>query len=199
MNAPLSINDASIKLATNCELALAESTPLVLHKETWRQVRQFGIRRFDSDDPLDFPAAEPVLFLANDRFEFARDTRDAKGAEVAVIIPARDECGDIADIAAWIPENGRLALWRGTVAMLGQHNLYDPRLDDPIFVHESVADWLRSGRSGIYIIRPLGAALLFASFNPTLGVRSESFGRRLRTTLIIPSPRVLVSSTARVS
>jgi hypothetical protein len=91
----------------DCAVALAESALLVQHKDMWLKVRHLGIGWFESDDPLDSLCAEPVVFRG-DKFDFARDLRDATGAVMAVLIPARDEFDDLADIAAWLPDKNKI-------------------------------------------------------------------------------------------
>ena len=195
MNAPRA---AIPELPNECELALAESMPATLYPEIWREIRRAGIGLFDSDDPFDFLQAEPVVFLPNDRFEFARNLRDAAGAEIAALIPCRDESGDITDIAAWELTSDKTALWRGAVGMLGEDNL-EPRLDEPLLVHETVTGWLRHGRRGIFILDYFHAAYVFLATFPTLGVQDERFGRKLRETLTIQAPPIRVAAKARAA
>jgi hypothetical protein len=113
-------------LLNDRELELLDCTPVAIDAKMHGKLWGLGIRQTAD---LYF---EPVVFLPNGRFEFARDVRDATGAAVAVIIPAPDESSDLTDIAAWEPESGRLALLLGRVSMLGQENLYSPRLGSSV-------------------------------------------------------------------
>jgi hypothetical protein len=136
-------------------------------------------------------ARDNVAFLENNRFEFARNLRDDVDITSAVVIPCRDEFGDLADFIAWRGE--QVAIWLGRVAMVGQHEIFQPRVGEPLVVHETVLDWLREGRSGIVVIDPERAAPLLHMAEP-LGVTSMDFGRRLRRALTVRRPRILVKA-----
>jgi hypothetical protein len=136
---------------------------------------------------------ESVVFLPDDRFEFARDVSDASGAHVAVVFPASDDLGQLLDLAAWDPETGRLALLLGRVSMLGQDNLYSLRLGEPLAMHETPLDWLKSNRDGVFVIDPQRASPLLRMVEP-LGVRCASFGRRMRQAMTIRAPRIVVAA-----
>jgi hypothetical protein len=139
-----------------------------------------------------------VIFRPGRLFDFSREVRELRGHVAGVIIPVRDECGDLVDLAAWNVDGGSLALWRGAASMLGAENIFAPRLGDPLLVHETPLDWLRAGRRGVYIIDPQRAAPLLRLGEP-LGVTREAHGRRLRQALTIPSPRIVVASNARAA
>jgi hypothetical protein len=141
---------------------------------------------------------EPVVFLPNDCFEFARDARDPSGAVVAVIFLARDDLGDPSDLAAWEPETGRLALWLGRVSILGQDNLYDWRLGDPLMVHETPLEWLKAGREGVFVIDSQRASPLLRMVEP-LGVKRPEYGRQLQAALTIRAPRIVVAAQRRAA
>ena len=99
-------------ILTDCELALAESPATALGDP---YLRALGIspRAIVGKSLLDGVVIEPVAFTSQGRFEFARDLSDQRGAVRAFVFPARDEAGSIVDLAAWRPEDDRLALWRG--------------------------------------------------------------------------------------
>lgn len=186
---------------TEVETALALCAPVVLHEPSWRHLHDLGIRSggMNGSRPLDALCVEEVVFLDGGRFEFCRDAGYG-GRRVAIIIPARDEFGDLADLAAWHIESGKLALWRGRAAMFGAENVYAPRLGEPLKVDETVRDWLRAGREGVFVIdgaRQRAAALLRMA--EPLGVRTEAFGRRLREALTIRAPRIVVAAPARAA
>jgi hypothetical protein len=141
---------------------------------------------------------EPVVFLPDERFEFARDARDACGAVVAIVFSAPDDLGQLLDLAAWDPETGRLALLLGRVAMLGQDNLYGWRLGQPLVMHESALEWLKADREGIVVINPQRASPLLRMVEP-LRVKRPSFGRRMREVMTIRAPRILVAVNRRAA
>jgi hypothetical protein len=135
---------------------------------------------------------EPVVFLPDDRFEFARDVMDASGAVVPIVFPAPDDLGQLLDLAAWDPDSGRLALLLGRVAMLGQDNLYGWRLGEPLAMHETPLEWLKANREGVFVIDPQRASPLLRRVEP-LGVQRASFGRMMRERLIVGAPRIVVA------
>jgi hypothetical protein len=141
---------------------------------------------------------EAVVFLPGDRFEFARDARDASGAAVAVIFAARDDLDQLLDLAAWSPDSGRLALLLGRVAMLGQDNIYGWRLGEPLAMHETPLQWLQSNRQGVFVIDPQKASPLLRMVEP-LGVKRASFGRRMREAMTIRAPRIVVAENRRAA
>ena len=126
-------------------------------------------------------------------FEFAAESGLLLGTVASIVFPAFDELGETIDVAAWHPESGALALWRGVASMLGAENVFAPRLGEPLLVHDTALDWLRGGRRGVFIVDPQRAAPLLR-FSEPLGVKCESHGRRLRQALTIPAPRIVVAS-----
>ena len=141
---------------------------------------------------------EPVVFLPNDQFEFARDARDASGAVVAVVFLASDDLGNPLDLAAWEPETGRVALWLGRVSMLGQDKLYGWRIGEPLVAHESSLEWLQAGREGVFVIEPQRASPLLRMIEP-LGVKRPELGRQLLSALTIRAPRIVVAENRRAA
>src|SRR4051794_12098030 len=93
-------------------------------------------------------AADCVVF--NGRyFDFARDLDDPAEAVTALLIAARDEGGDVVDIVAAGPCDRRIATWVGRVSMLGQQNLWAPRLGpEMLSVHPDPITWLADDRRG---------------------------------------------------
>jgi hypothetical protein len=178
--------------SSECEIALLDSTlvasDLRMHASMWA----LGIR-----DMADL-YVESVMFLPNDRFEFARDARDASGAVVAVVFRAPDDLGNPLDLAAWEPETGRLALWLGRVSMLGQDSLYGWRLGEPLIVHESPLEWLQAGREGVFVIDPRRASPLLRMVE-LLGVKRPEYGRHLQAALTIRAPRIVVATQRRAA
>jgi hypothetical protein len=176
-----------------CERALLDCWPVVLHDRTYAKLFGLGIYGdgVNGRGPFDALACDAVCFLPGRRFECARDMRDARGHEAAIIIPARDEDGELVDLAAWEPDTGALALWRGCVAMLGEEQLNAPRIETPVLtVFADVASWLRAGQRGVVIIDPARARWRLAG--ERLAVADAAHGRRLRAALRLPEPRIFV-------
>jgi hypothetical protein len=182
---------ADLRLATGgpseCEIELLDCTPAAsdpqMHALLWGIcVRDMAGLHVDQ-----------IVFVHNNRFELARRARDASSAVIAVIFMARDDLGNPLDLAAWEPETGRLALWLGRVSMLGQDNLYSWRIGEPLTVHETALEWLQAGRDGVFVIDPQGASPLLRMVEP-LGVRRPEFGRRMRESMTIRAPRIVVAA-----
>jgi hypothetical protein len=178
--------------SSECEMALLDSTPIASDPRMHASLWALGIREMAA------LYAEPVVFLPNNCFEFARDARDASGAVVAVVFHAPDDLGNPLDLAAWEPKSGRLALWLGRVSMLGQDNLYAWRLGEPLVAHETALEWLQAGRAGVFVIDPQRASLLLRMVEP-LGVKRPTFGRQLQTALTIRAPRIVVAAQRRAT
>jgi hypothetical protein len=183
-----------------CERALLDCCPVVLHKATYSKIFALGVHGAGVTGCGLFDALEvaDVLFRPAGRFDLAREAGAVFGLVAAIIIPVHDETGDIVDLAAWNPDDGALALWRGVAAMLGTENIFAPRLGEPLLVHETPLDWLRAGRRGVFIVDPQRAAPQLRLSEP-LGVKREAHGRRLRQALAIPAPRIVVASNARAA
>jgi hypothetical protein len=173
--------------SSECEMALLESAPVASDLPTHTGLSARGIRETAG------LYVEPIVFLPNGRFEFARDAHDGSGAVVAVIFLAPDDFGKAFDLGAWEPETGRLALWLGRVSMLGQDNLSDWRLGDPLMVHETPLEWLQAGREGVFVIDPQRASPLLRMVEP-IGVKRPEFGRQLQAALSIRAPRIVVAA-----
>src|SRR5580658_363337 len=103
----------------------------------------------------DLPARELVIFHDNrSLFDFA--AAGEEGAISALIFLAYDEFGDPADLVAWDPQQERIGAWFGAVALLGEENLWGPRLakGGALSVFESPLAWLRDWREGVIVIDP---------------------------------------------
>lgn len=136
-------------------------------------------------------AVERVVFDGN-RFDFARDLDDT-GAAMALLIAARDEAGDITDIVATRPSAGQIASWLGRVGLLGEQNLWAPRLgSDAITIHPDVISWLADERRGVVVVDADKAKRLLADAGPLLAASIEH-GCALRTALTIPAPPIRVA------
>jgi hypothetical protein len=112
----------------------------VLHEPTYAKLFALGVSGFGL-------CVDSVAFLSGQCFEFARYFRDASGSRLAIIVPTRNELGDIVDLAAIDLDTSEVALWRGRAAMLGQENVFAPRMGEPLLVHETALDWLRAERT----------------------------------------------------
>jgi hypothetical protein len=182
---------ADLRLATSgpseCEIELLDCTPAASDPRMHALLWGIGVRDMAGLH------VEPVVFLPNNRFELARHARDASNAVTAVVFMARDDLSNPLDLAAWEPETGRLALWLGRVSMLGQDNLYGWRIGEPLVVHETPLEWLQAGREGVFVIDPQRASPLLRMVEP-LGVRRPEFGRRMRESMTIRAPRIVVAA-----
>jgi hypothetical protein len=74
-------------------------------------------------------------------------------SERVVIFICLDECHDAVDLAAWSPKEGRVGLWLGNVAMLGQETAHAPRLGaEALRVYPTPREWLLGARDGVVIV-----------------------------------------------
>ena len=180
-----------------CEFALAKSHPVVCDKPTFDRLYDQGICGVAATGygALGGLCVEDVCQLPRRRFEFCRDY-GYLGARRAIIIPAHDETGDLVDRVAWNFNSGRFLTWRGVASMLGGDNICESRLGEPLLVHESIAGWLRAGRSGVFILDARRAAGALQTAEP-LRVLNGAFGRQLKAALTIPAPRIVVSKNSR--
>ncbi len=178
-----------------CERALLDCWPVVLHKATYSKLFALGIHGEGVNGHGAFDALHiaDVIFRPGGRFDFSRDVRELHGHVTGVIIPARDECGDLVDLAAWNVDDGELALWRGVASMLGEDWISAPRIEsDALAVFADVVSWLRAGRRGIVIVDPQRAR--WRLWGERLAVDDVAFGRRIRDALRLPEPQIFVAS-----
>jgi hypothetical protein len=168
---------------------LADCAPLILDTAIYNKLFGLGITgdAVNGRGPFDALHIEAVVFLPGGRFEFSRNLRDASGTVKAVIIPARDEFGELADLAAL------KALWRGVVGMFGKAQLAAPRIACPALTVFSDLSWLRNNRSGVVIIDPKRASWRLAA--EQLVVCDTAFGARLREKLRLPAAKIFVRHT----
>jgi hypothetical protein len=192
--APVDFRHIGIGL-TPAEAALVGSLPAVLHAPTYDALFRLGIHgaALTGADAFDALHVEAVCFLANERFEFAREMSEPCESALAVIIPCRDEFGRTVDLVAWVIDTGTLATWRGEAAILGEDHLDSPRIEhDGIRIYPGPLDWLHAGRRGAVIIDAMRARWRLAE--DRLVVNDADFGRRLRSMLRLPEPRVFVDT-----
>jgi len=173
--------------------------PLVLHL-LYSTIFALGIHGYGVNGRGAFDALHvaDVIFRPGGWFDFSSEVGTARGSVAGVIIPLRDETGDLVDLAAWNPDDGALALWRSVASMLGAENIFTPRLGEPLLVHETPLDWLRAGRDGVFLVDPQRAAPLLRLAEP-LGVKRDAHGRSLHQVLTIPAPRIVVAKIARAA
>jgi hypothetical protein len=177
-----------------CERALRDGWPVVLHP-LYSRLFTLGIHGdgVNGHGAFDALHVADVIFRPGGRFDFSRDVREARGHVAGVIIPARDECGDLVDLAAWNVDDGELALWRGVASMLGEDWINVPRVEsDALTVFPNVASWLRAGRRGVVILDRGRARWRLAG--ERIAVDDVAFGRRVRDALRLPEPKILVAS-----
>jgi hypothetical protein len=95
-----------------CERALLDCWPVVLHAQTYSKLFALGIfgDGVNGRGAFDALHVADAIFRLGGRYDFSRDVRELRGHVAAVIIPARDECGDLVDLAAWNVDDGALAL-----------------------------------------------------------------------------------------
>lgn len=180
---------------SSSDAALLDCIPVVMHEPTYAQLFALGIHgaAVTGGGPFDALHVEPVCFLPDDRFEFARDLRDATGHVLAVIIPVLDEFDQTDDLVAWELNTNSIATWRGAACMLGEEAIDAPDADeDGLRVFSGPPEWLRAGRRGVVILDASRARWRLAERR--LIVANTDFGLRLRAMLRLPQPRVYVEA-----
>jgi hypothetical protein len=110
--APIVFRLAGIGL-NECERVLNECCwPVVLNRPLYSRLFALGIHGAGLNGRGAFDAVQvaDVIFRPGARFDFSSEVGTARGSVAGIIIPVRDECGDLLDLAAWNPNDGALAL-----------------------------------------------------------------------------------------
>lgn len=179
---------------TDAETEIMNCQPAVCDPATRDHLRALGVIQLAgrTADPFDALCAEPVVFMPGNRFEFARNLRDASGHRPAIIVPARDLYGDVIDLAAIDLNSSQVALWRERVPLLGGENVLclRPRLEAPLAVHATPQAWLRANREGVFIVNYRRAADLLDGHS--IAAECIEHGQRLRAALTRPAPAIVI-------
>lgn len=134
------------------------------------------------------------VVVDGDRFQFARDVGE-EGARGAMILPAFDAGGELADLVAWRSgPSGFLVPWYGRVGMLGEEQVFATQWG-PLTIHPDPFSWLRAGRSGVVVMN-MGLARPMLHQAGTLAAPDPAFAARLRADLTIPPPHIEVAVAA---
>lgn len=137
-------------------------------------------------------AARVVEHPDSGTFDFSNGDPATQGA---LIIPLRDEYGDVADLLAWFPREDRAALWIGSVCLAGQQEIaMAAGGQEPVCVHATILEWLRTERRGVVVLDPERAAFLLhgvtiAAANPAIG-RSLASLLTLRPRIVVPAAEI---------
>jgi hypothetical protein len=149
-------------------------------------------------DEYGFTVAAHHVVFDGTRFKFARELDEAAEAVSSLIFAARDQAGDVAHIVAARPSDGLIASWLGRVGMLGQQNLWAPRLgSDAITVHADVISWLTDERRGVVVVDADKAKWLLSHAGPLLA-NSTEHGRALRSALTF-SPDISIPTNRKLA
>ena len=142
----------------------------------------------------ELPAQARIIMHEGFLFDFIDDEADGQPVD-AVIFPARNELGDHVDYVAWEPRLNRMASWYGRAALLGEDELFAPRLDpeQALRVHETPLQWLLAERQGVVIVDPRRAASILRDAEP-LKTHSASFSLRILALTTPRPPRVFAPS-----
>jgi hypothetical protein len=131
------------------------------------------------------------------RIAFAGAYFDFVGAEdedarPALCVIARDEFGVVEDLVAF-DARGHVGRWLGRAVLLGEQMRFFPRVESPALrVFADPWEWLRGARRGVVILDRGRARWRLAG--DMLAVDEPALGRRVRDTLRLPEPRILVAS-----
>jgi hypothetical protein len=131
--------------------------------------------------------AQTKVVMHGDCFDFD----DGRRASDAMILLARDDCGDPADFVAWVPKSDRLASMWG-IPMLGMERMCEPRIDPDgaLEVFTEPVRWLASERLGVLIVNFKNAARILRDAAP-LRATSVREAQRIQTLITAAPPRVL--------
>jgi len=113
-------------------------------------------------------------------------------ARPALCVIARNEFGIVDDLVAF-DARGRVGRWLGRAVLLGEQMRFFPRVESPALrVFADPWEWLRGERRGVVVLDRGRARWRLAG--DVLAVDEPAFGRRVRETLRLPEPRILVAS-----
>ncbi len=115
-------------------------------------------------------------------------------ARPALCVIARDEFGIVDDLVAF-DARGRIGVWLGRAAMLGEQFRWHPRIESPALrIFPDPWEWLRGERRGVVILDTKRAQWRLSG--DVLAVDDPAFGRRLHNMLALPKPQIFVASKA---
>jgi len=136
------------------------------------------------------PVRAARVVFAERYFDFAAEHDE--DARPALCVVARDEFGIVEDLVAF-DARGRVGRWLGRAVLLGEQMRFFPRVESPALrVFADPWEWLRGERRGVVILDRGRARWRLAG--DVLAVDEPAFGRRVRETLRLPEPRILVAS-----
>jgi hypothetical protein len=144
-------------------------------------------------DEYDFVNIDDVVWHACGAFEFARYSKGEK-ADSACTFVVRDSLGFPLDIVAWQATTGRVATWLGRASMIGEDQLFAPRLTEGLPVFETPLGWFQERRAGVVVLNKARAAPRLRDAGPLLASSFEH-GKKLNEMLRLPPPRILVPAS----
>jgi hypothetical protein len=148
---------------------------------------------------LDIDPGRPAAPVRAARVAFTGSYFDFVGAEdedarPALCVIARDEFGTVDDLVAF-DARGRVGRWLGRAVLLGEQMRFFPRVESPALrMFADPWEWLRGERRGVVVLDRGRARWRLAG--DVLAVDEPAFGRRVRETLRLPDPQILVASKA---
>ncbi len=146
---------------------------------------------------LDIDPGHPAAPVRAARIAFTGAYFDFVGAEdedarPALCVIARDEFGIVEDLVAF-DARGRVGRWLGRAVLLGEQMRFFPRVESPALrVFADPWEWLRGERRGVVILDRGRARWRLAG--DMLAVDEPALGRRVRDTLRLPEPQIMVAS-----
>lgn len=141
--------------------------------------------------------ARVVVHPNGRRFEFTQYSRGAFLNVAAYVVPALDRELAISDLVAFSCSNAPfVSAWLGRVGMLGEEQLDDARLAQPLRVWSSTLDWLRADREGVVVVDPVRAAPMLRDAGP-LVVGSSIERNRLADVMAVRLPRIEIEAPER--
>ncbi len=135
--------------------------------------------------------ASVVFHTDQPLFDFAEDTGDDKCE--ALVVLARDDMGEPADLVAWSCRLQKLAGLFGSMSMLGADDVLAPRLNAELAlpIHRTALEWLQAGREGVVFLAPERAVIELRDFGPFV-VEDVEHGRELRHLFRSREPQIFL-------
>ena len=187
------MNDAPRTIAAHDIAAefFAQTRALDDAQRAWLLAREIPPAALNNDP------GRPAAPVRAARIAFTGAYFDFVGAEdedarPALCVIARNEFGIVDDLVAF-DARGRVGRWLGRAVLLGEQMRFFPRVESPALrVFADPWEWLRGERRGVVVLDRGRARWRLAG--DVLAVDEPAFGRRVRETLRLPEPRILVAS-----
>ncbi len=140
------------------------------------------------------PVMAAPIVVSGKYFDIAAADEDATRA---ILVLARDRFNPI-DVVAWQPKAGKVFTMWSRACMLGEDELYQPRLETNggLRVFREPLAWFLANRRGIVILDVKAAAGRLEALGPLIA-EDANHAIWLQRNLARPAPQILVPNPAR--